>query len=238
MYKRILLKLSGEALSGTNSDNLQVIDYRKVQSYVDQIIKIRSDFQLEIGIVIGAGNITRGRTADEYGIDRVQADYMGMLATNINALALQSILDKQGVESRIMSSIKVEQACEFYIRRRALRHFEKQRIVIFSGGTSNPYFSTDTAASLRAKEMNADILIKATKVDGVYSADPEKDKDAKLIKKLTYKDVIEKKYKVMDNTAYELCREQKMPMAVLNINAEKALYDFLDGKEVGTLITE
>jgi uridylate kinase len=191
---------------------------------------------VHVGLVIGGGNIVRGATLSQLGMDRVGADYMGMLGTVINALALQDVLERKGVETRVMTSIRMEEVAEPYIRRRALRHFEKGRTIIFAGGTGNPYFSTDTAAALRAIQMKADVIIKATSVDGVYSADPKKDKKAKFFSEITYRDVILQRLGVMDQTAITLCDENKLPMIVLNIKQEGAVARAIRGERVGTLV--
>jgi uridylate kinase len=191
---------------------------------------------VRIGLVIGGGNIVRGQSLSQMGMDRVGADYMGMLGTIINALALQDVLERKGVETRVMTSIRMEEIAEPYIRRRALRHFEKGLTIIFAGGTGNPYFSTDTAAALRAIQMKADVIIKATSVDGVYSADPKKDKKAKLFEEITYRDVILQRLGVMDQTAITLCDENKLPLIVLNIKQEGAVAGAIRGERVGTLV--
>jgi len=190
-----------------------------------------------LGLVVGGGNIVRGAVASQRGMDRVSADYMGMLATVINALALQDALERHGVESRVMTAIRMEQLAEPYIRRRALRHLEKGRVVIFAGGTGNPYFSTDTAAVLRAIEMQADVILKATKVDGVYSADPVKQPDAEFLPDLTYREIINKELAVMDSAAVSLCRDNELPVIVLNIRNPGAILAALQGQRIGTLVT-
>jgi len=192
---------------------------------------------VRLGIVVGGGNIVRGAVASQQGMDRVSADYMGMLATVINALALQDALERHGVESRVMTAIRMEQLAEPYIRRRALRHLEKNRVVIFAGGTGNPYFSTDTAAVLRAIEMEADVILKATKVDGVYSADPVKEPEAEFLPDLTYRDVINKELGVMDAAAVSLCKDNDLPVIVLNIRRPGAILAALRGERIGTLVT-
>ncbi|MGH7449265.1 MAG: UMP kinase, partial [Longimicrobiales bacterium] len=212
-YKRVVLKLSGEALAGEQGFG---ISPPVVDRLTDEIQALHG-LGVDIGLVIGGGNIVRGTQASQQGMDRVSADYMGMLATIINALALQDLLDRKGVETRVMTAIRMEALAEPYIRRRALRHLEKRRVVIFAGGTGNPYFSTDTAAVLRAIEIHADLLIKATKVNGIYSADPEKDPHAEFIPRLTFHDVLSRDLRVMDAAAVSLCRENRLPIIVLNI---------------------
>jgi uridylate kinase len=232
-YQRILLKLSGEALAGEQGFG---ISPRVVDQLTDEIRDLHG-LGADIGLVIGGGNIVRGTTASAEGMDRVSADYMGMLATIINALALQDLLERKGVETRVMTAIRMEALAEPYIRRRALRHLEKRRVVIFAGGTGNPYFSTDTAAVLRAIEIHADLLIKATKVEGIYSADPNKDPDAKFIPHLTYQDVLTRDLKVMDAAAVSLCRENNLPIVVLNIHGHGAVAAALRGERRGTLVS-
>lgn len=231
-YKRILLKLSGEALMG---DKQYGIDADRLDQYVKDIKQIK-DEGMEIAIVIGGGNIFRGVQAEASGIDRVQGDYMGMLATVINAMALQSALEKAGMFTRLMSGIKIEEVCEPFIKRRAVRHLEKGRIVIFGAGIGNPYFTTDSTASLRAIEVEADVVLKGTRVDGVYSADPEKDPNATRYSDITFQEVYEKGLNVMDMTAFTLCHENKLPIIVFDMNKPGNLFDIVHGKEVGTLI--
>jgi uridylate kinase len=232
-YRRILLKLSGEALAGEQGFG---ISPRVVDQLGDEIRNLHG-MGADIGLVIGGGNIVRGTTASAEGMDRVNADYMGMLATIINALALQDLLERKGVETRVMTAIRMEALAEPYIRRRALRHLEKRRVVIFAGGTGNPYFSTDTAAVLRAIEIHADLLIKATKVEGIYSADPKKDPDARFIPHLTYQDVLTRDLQVMDAAAVSLCRENNLPIIVLNIHGTGAVAAALRGEKRGTLVS-
>ncbi|AKP51912.1 UMP kinase [Cyclobacterium amurskyense] len=232
-YKRILLKLSGEALMGDNSYG---IDSKRLQEYATQIKSVH-DLGVEIAIVIGGGNIFRGVQAGKVGIDRVQGDYMGMLATLINAMALQSSLEQNGMYTRLMSGIKVESVCEPFIRRRAIRHLEKGRIVIFGAGIGNPYFTTDSTASLRAIEIEAEVVLKGTRVDGVYTADPEKDATATRYTNITFQEVYEKNLNVMDMTAFTLCQENNLPIIVFDMNKKDNLLDLINGKEVGTLIT-
>jgi len=231
-YQRVLLKLSGEALAGDGSAS---IDFEVLDRLADDI-KAVGEMGVHVGVVIGGGNIVRGQKLSEMGMDRVGADYMGMLGTVINALAMQDVLERKQVETRVMTAIRMEEVAEPYIRRRALRHFEKGRTVIFAGGTGNPYFSTDTAAALRAIQMKADVIIKATSVDGVYSADPKKDKKAKLFEEISYRDVIVNQLGVMDQTAITLCDENKLPLIVLNIQQEGAVARAIRGDRVGTLV--
>ena len=231
-YKRVLLKLSGEALLG---DQAYGIDAKRLQDYAKDIEAV-SHLGIEIAIVIGGGNIFRGVQAKETGIDRVQGDYMGMLATLINGMALQSALEKIGLQTRLLSGLNIEQVCEKYIRRRAVRHLEKGRIVIFGAGTGNPYFTTDSAASLRAIEIEADAVLKGTRVDGIYSADPEKDPTAKRFQNITFKEVYEKGLKVMDMTAFTLCEENNLPIIVFDMNKPGNLIKLLEGGSVGTVV--
>ncbi|WPP52533.1 UMP kinase [Catalinimonas niigatensis] len=231
-YKRILLKLSGEALMGTQQYG---IDSDRLQQYAEEIKRVK-DAGVEIAIVIGGGNIFRGVQAEKSGMDRVQGDYMGMLATVINAMALQSALEKSGMYTRLMSGIKIEQVCEPFIRRRAVRHLEKGRVVIFGAGIGNPYFTTDSTASLRAIEIEADVVLKGTRVDGVYSADPEKDPNAKRFVNITFTEVYKRGLNVMDMTAFTLCQENNLPIIVFDMNKPGNLYNLLSGHEVGTLI--
>lgn len=232
-YPRALVKLSGESLAGEQGFG---IEPEVVDRLVLEIEKV-SDAGVRLGLVVGGGNIVRGAVASQRGMDRVSADYMGMLATVINALALQDALERHGVESRVMTAIRMEQLAEPYIRRRALRHLEKGRLVIFAGGTGNPYFSTDTAAVLRAIEMEADVILKATKVDGVYSADPKEDPEAEFLPDLTYRDVLNRELAVMDAAAVSLCRDNNLPVIVLNIRREGAILAALRGERIGTLVT-
>jgi uridylate kinase len=233
-FKRILLKLSGEALMGPGEYGIHT---RTVESICSQIKKIKS-FGIEIGLVVGGGNIFRGVHASERGMDRVVGDNIGMLATVMNSLALMDMLEKMGIYTRVMSAVRIEAFAEQYIRRRAIRHMEKGRLVIFAAGTGNPYFSTDTAASLRAMEVNAELLIKATNVDGIYSADPKKDKEAFFYSRLSYMDILTKKLKVIDSTAISLLMESKIPLRVINLNDEGNLERVILGQEVGTLVTQ
>lgn len=232
-YKRILLKLSGESLMGTKSYG---IDIDVVAQYARDI-KAVHDEGIEIAIVIGGGNIYRGLSAEKSGMDRVQADYMGMLATVINSMALQDALEKTGVKTRLLTAIKMEQICEPFIRRRAMRHLEKGRIVIFGAGTGNPYFTTDTAASLRAIEINADAVLKGTRVDGIYTADPEKDLTAIRYDEITFQEVYDKGLNVMDMTAFTLCQENKLPIIVFDMNKPGNLMRIAKGDPIGTLVS-
>lgn len=232
-YKRILLKLSGEALMGEQQYG---IDINRVQQYAKEIKSIH-DKGVEIAIVIGGGNIYRGLSAEKSGMDRVQADYMGMLATVINSMALQDALEKLEIKTRLLTAIKMEQICEPFIRRRAVRHLEKGRVVIFGAGTGNPYFTTDTAASLRAIEINADVVLKGTRVDGIYSADPLKEPDATRFTSLTFQDVYNKGLNVMDMTAFTLCQENNLPIIVFDMNKEGNLSLLAEGEPIGTLVT-
>ena len=231
-YKRILLKLSGEALMG---DKQFGIDTEKLSAYANEI-KTAVDFGVEVAVVIGGGNIFRGVQVEGQGLDRVQGDYMGMLATIINGMALQSALEKADVETRLLTAIKMEQVAEPFIRRRAMRHLQKGRVVIFGGGTGNPYFTTDTAATLRAIEIEADVILKGTRVDGIYTADPEKDKSATKYDTITFKEVYEKELNIMDMTAFTLCNENKLPIVVFDINKKQNVYKMLNGESVGTLV--
>lgn len=233
-YKRILLKLSGEALMGNKQYG---IDIDRVAQYA-QDIKTVYDEGVEIAIVIGGGNIYRGLSAEKAGMDRVQADYMGMLATVINSMALQDALEKAGMKTRLLTAIKMEQICEPFIRRRAVRHLEKGRIVIFGAGTGNPYFTTDTAASLRAIEINADVVLKGTRVDGIYTADPEKDPNATKFDQITFQDVYNRGLNVMDMTAFTLCQENKLPIIVFDMNKNGNLVRLAKGEAIGTLVKD
>ncbi|MFZ1037989.1 MAG: UMP kinase [Smithella sp.] len=233
-YKRILLKISGEALLGKQSAGVDP----NVANYIASEIKSLSGFHIQLGIVIGGGNIFRGIEASAKGMDRTTADYMGMLATVINSLALQSALEQRGLPTRVQSSIEMREIAEPFIQRRAVRHLEKGRIVIFAGGTGNPYFSTDTAAALRAVEMKADIIMKATKVDGVYNADPIKDKTAVMFNKISYIDVLTKNLKVMDATAISLCRDNLLPIIIFNLQKKGNIRRAICGQKIGTYVGE
>jgi uridylate kinase len=232
-YKRILLKLSGEALMGENKYG---IDPDRLMQYATEIKKVK-DMGIEIAIVIGGGNIFRGEQAERIGIDRVQGDYMGMLATVINAMALQGSLERCGLYTRLMAGIRMEQVCEPFIRRRAVRHLEKGRVVIFGAGIGNPYFTTDSTASLRAIEIEADVVLKGTRVDGVYSADPEKDPNAVRYTNISFQDVYKNNLNVMDMTAFTLCQENNLPIIVFDMNKPGNLQKLVSGQEIGTLIT-
>ena len=231
-YNRILLKLSGEALMGNQKYG---IDSDVLSSYAKDIKSI-IDKECQIAIVIGGGNIYRGIQSEKSGFDRVQGDHMGMLATIINGMALQSALESLNIETRLQTAIRMEQIAEPYIRRRAIRHLEKNRVVIFGGGTGNPYFTTDTAAVLRAVEIEADTILKGTRVDGVYSADPEKDKNATKFETITFDEAYNLDLKIMDLTAFTLCKENKLPINVFNMNTKGNLLKVCEGKKVGTLI--
>lgn len=231
-YNRILLKLSGESLMGKQNYG---IDPDRLQQYAEEIKQVHLS-GVEIAIVIGGGNIFRGVQAEGAGIDRVQGDYMGMLATVINAMALQSSLEKNGIFTRLMSGLKMEQVCEPFIRRRAVRHLEKKRIVIFGAGLGNPYFTTDSTASLRAVEIEADVVLKGTRVDGVYTADPEKDPNATKYEQVSFQEVYKKGLNVMDMTAFTLCQENNLPIIVFDMNKPGNLKSLVEGNKVGTLI--
>lgn len=231
-FKRIILKLSGESLMGSKGSG---IDPEMLNFFAEEVKKIH-DIGIEVGIVIGGGNIYRGLNAAEQGIDRVTGDQMGMLATMINALALQNALEKLGVFTRLTSAIKMEEIAEPYIRRRVIRHLEKGRVVIFGSGTGQPYFSTDTAASLRAVEINADAIVKGTRVDGVFDADPEKNPNAMLFNEISYFDVMQKNLRVMDLTAISLCKENNLPIIVFNMNVKENLMKLVTGGNIGTSV--
>ncbi len=233
-YHRILLKLGGEALSGINGSGIDPILARDIAQHVKNIRELGVD----VAIVIGAGNLWRGKVGLDSGMDRATADYMGMLATVMNALALMDALESMGVMTRVQSAIEMRSVAEPYIRRRAIRHLEKGRVVIFGGGTGNPYFSTDTAAALRAMEIDADVVIKATKVDGVYDSDPNTNPDARKFDTLTYIEALNLRLEVMDSTALSLCMENKLPILVLNLWNKEALLNALMGKPAGTLVSE
>ena len=231
-YKRLLLKLSGEALMG---DQQFGIDANRLDQYAREIKKVH-DKGVELAIVIGGGNIFRGVQAESAGIDRVQGDYMGMLATVINAMALQSSLEKNGMYTRLMSGLEMEKVCEPFIRRRAIRHLEKGRIVIFGAGLGNPYFTTDSTASLRAIEIEAEVVLKGTRVDGVYTADPEKDPAATKYENISFEEVYEKGLSVMDMTAFTLCKENDLPIIIFDMNRPGNLERLTEGEKIGTLI--
>ncbi|MDB5231701.1 MAG: uridine monophosphate kinase [Chitinophagaceae bacterium] len=235
-YKRILLKLSGEALLGDNPVNSDPFDPKIIEQYAQDIKQI-TDLGVQVAIVIGGGNIYRGMNEADSGIERAHGDYMGMLATVINGMAMQAMLEKIGVYTRLQSAIKMEQIAEPYIRRKAMRHLEKGRVVIFGAGTGNPYFTTDTAGSLRAVEIKADVILKGTRVDGVYTADPEKDKTATRYEKISFQDCITNNLKVMDMTAFTLCMENKLPIIVFDMNMPGNLLKVVEGQNVGTLVS-
>jgi len=232
-YQRVMLKLSGEALAGEQGFG---ISPPVVDRLTDEV-KALHQSGVTLGLVIGGGNIVRGTQASQEGMDRVHADYMGMLATVINALALQDLMERKSIETRVMTAIRMEAVAEPYIRRRALRHLEKGRVVIFAGGTGNPYFSTDTAAVLRAIEIDADVLVKATKVEGVYTSDPAKDPDAEFIPRLSFHDVLTRELGVMDAAAVSLCKDNGLPIIVLNIQHKGAVLAALRGESMGTLVS-
>ncbi len=231
-YKRILLKLSGEALMG---DQQYGIDPARLAAYAEEIKEV-SDLGIEVAIVIGGGNIFRGVSGASSGMDRVQGDHMGMLATIINGLALQSALEHKGVDTRLQSAIKINEVAEPFIRRRAMRHLEKGRVVIFGGGTGNPYFTTDSAAVLRAIEIEADVILKGTRVDGIYTSDPEKDKSATKFDKISFEDVLRKGLKVMDTTAFTLSQENELPIVVFDMNKQGNLLRIVSGENIGTVV--
>jgi uridylate kinase len=233
-YNRILLKISGEALIG---DCNYGIDTKIMDNIADQVKEV-AEMGLEIAVVIGGGNFWRGVSASANGMDRTTADYIGMLATVMNAVGLQDSLEKKGVSTRVQSSITMQQIAEPFIRRRALRHLEKKRVVIFAGGTGNPYFSTDTAAALRALEINAEILFKATKVDGVYSKDPKKFKDAEKYDSLTFMEVLNRDLRILDSTAISLCQENNLPIVVFDISKPGNIKGVILGNKIGTLVTK
>jgi len=231
-YKRILLKLSGEALMGNRQYG---IDPERLQDYAREIKEL-SDKGVEVAIVIGGGNIFRGLSGASRGMDRVQGDYMGMLATVINGLALQSALEDEEVPTRLQSAIKINEVAEPFIRRKAIRHLEKGRVVIFGGGTGNPYFTTDSAAVLRAIEIGAEVILKGTRVDGIYSSDPEKNSDATKFDTISFSDVLQKGLKVMDTTAFTLSQENKLPIIVFDMNTKGNLFKVVSGEKIGTKV--
>ncbi|MEZ4886829.1 MAG: UMP kinase [Chitinophagales bacterium] len=232
-YKRILLKLSGEALIGKGEFG---IDPDQIMEYIEQVKEIVQEEKVQVAIVIGGGNIFRGMQAKDMGIDRASGDYMGMLATVMNGIALQNTLEKVGLQTRLMSSIEMNKVCEPYIRRRAIRHLENGRVVILAAGTGNPYFTTDTAAALRAVEIEADVILKGTRVDGVYTADPEKDKDAQKFDTISFEEVLSRKLAVMDTTAFTLCEENNIPIIVFDVNQIGNLRRIVQGEAIGTLV--
>ena len=231
-YKRILLKLSGEALMGEQGYGIDLAMMEKIASEIKEVF----DLGVQIAIVIGGGNIFRGLAASVRGMDRATADYMGMLATVINALAVQDVLEKKGVMTRVMTAIRMESLAEPYIRRRAVRHLEKGRLVIFAAGTGNPFFSTDTAGVLRALEVEAEVILKGTNVDGIYTADPRKDPSATFLPELSYQEAIVNGYAVMDANAFALCKENRLPIVVFNLNQPDAIARVLRGERVGTIV--
>ena len=232
-YRRALLKVSGEALAGEKGQGL---DYTIVEELANELKAVHA-LGVHLGLVVGGGNVIRGATASRDGLDRVSADYMGMLSTVINALALQDVLEKVGVDTRVMTAIRMESLAEPYIRRRAIRHLEKGRVVIFAGGTGNPFFSTDTAGVLRALEIEAEVILKATNVDGIYTGDPRQDPSATLIRELTYQEAIVKNYAVMDANAFGLCKANQLPIVVFNINQPGAIKRVLEGDPgFGTIV--
>jgi uridylate kinase len=231
-YTRALLKISGEALGGETGQGL---DYKVVEAFAEEIKAVHA-LGVHLSLVVGGGNIIRGATASRQGLDRVSADYMGMLATVINALALQDVLENYGVDTRVMTAIRMEGVAEPYIRRRAIRHLEKGRLVIFAAGTGNPFFSTDTAGVLRALEVEAQVILKATNVDGIFTADPRKDSSATFIPELTYQEALVRGYAVMDANAFGLCQTNKLPIVVFNINEPGATRRVLQGERVGTIV--
>ena len=233
VYKRVLLKLSGESLA--KQDGGFGIDVEAIKNLANEVLDGKN-LGVEMAIVIGGGNIFRGATASNLGMERVTGDYMGMLATIINALALQHALEDVGIQTRVQTAIEIPQVAETYIRRRAIRHLEKDRVVIFAAGTGNPYFTTDTAASLRAVEIGADVIFKATKVDGVYSADPMKDDSAVKFNQLTYLEILKKGLQVMDTTSVSLCMDNKLPMIVFNVREKSSIKKVLMGEKIGTLV--
>jgi uridylate kinase len=235
-YKRILLKLSGEALMGNSAEGFDPFNAALIEQYANDIKEV-SDLGVQVAIVIGGGNIYRGMNEADSGIERAHGDYMGMLATVINGMAMQAMLEKIGVYTRLQSAIKMEQVAEPYIRRKAMRHLEKGRVVIFGAGTGNPYFTTDTAGSLRAIEMKADVILKGTRVDGIYTADPEKDPSATKFEKISYQECISNNLKVMDMTAFTLCMENKLPIIVFDMNKPGNLMKVVEGANVGTLVS-
>lgn len=232
-FKRILLKLSGESLMGEKQFG---IDPNMVKQYAEDIKGIVQQ-GVEVAIVIGGGNIFRGMDAEENGLDKVQGDYMGMMATVINGMALQSGLEKIGVYTRLMTAFEIKEVAEPYIRRRAMRHLEKGRVIIFGAGTGNPYFTTDTAAALRAIEIEADVILKGTRVDGIYTADPEKDKTAIKYNHISFTEALDKRLSVMDLTAFTLCQENKLPIIVFDMNTRGNLKKLVDGNEIGTTVS-
>ena len=232
-YRRVLIKLSGEALGGQGDDGISIEAIHQTAKEIVNVVKLT----VEVAVVVGGGNIFRGMSGEEKGIERATGDYMGMLATVINALALQDALEKQDIPTRVQTAITMSQVAEPFIRRRAVRHLEKGRVVIFGGGTGNPYFSTDTAAALRANEIGAEVILKATKVDGIYDSDPKKNPDAVRFDKISYIDALQKQLKVMDSTAFSLCMDNKMPIIVFDLFKPGNLERVVKGEKVGTIVT-
>ncbi len=231
-YKRVLLKLSGEALMGDQSFGIDPLVLERISGDISQVVEDRT----ELGIVIGGGNFFRGLAGIQHGIERASADYMGMLATVLNSLALQSSLEQRGVPTRVLSAIEMRALAEPYIRRRAIRHLEKGRVIIFAAGTGNPFFTTDTAAALRATEIGAEVVLKATKVDGIYTEDPKKSPNARKFLRLTYSEVLEKNLRVMDSTAVTLCKENNLPIIVFDLMGEGNILKVIRGESLGTLV--
>ena len=234
LYQRVLIKISGEILAGGRAFGIQTEVLRQIAEELKQLV----DLGAQIALVVGGGNIFRGEEAMQKGMDRVSSDHMGMLATCINALALQNVLEQKKVVTRVLSAIEISDMAEPYIHRRAIRHLEKGRLLIFSGGTGNPYFSTDTAAALRAMEISADLLLKATKVEGVFNKDPKKSKGVKKFKQISWTDILKKNLKIMDGAAVSLCRDNKMPILIFNLKKKGNLLKAVCGKQIGSLITE
>lgn len=232
-YSRILLKLTGEMLGG---DEKKGINFKAIGKFAKEIYKIKTKTKLELVILVGAGNLFRGREVEGTNIDRATADYIGMLGTVMNALALQEELERVGDNTRVLSALRVDSVCEPFIRRRALRHLEKGRTIILAGGTGSPFFTTDTAAALKARELNCEILLKASNVEGIYSSDPNKDKNATLYKKLSFQEALEKGITVMDNTAFALCQRENIPIVVFNVNHPENIEKIILGEEIGTLV--
>jgi uridylate kinase len=235
-YKRVLLKLSGEVLAGKGDGKVSILNFEAVRRIGEEIAAVRAA-GIELALVVGGGNLLRGKEIEKLGIERAQADYMGMLGTVINALALQCVLEQSGIETRVQTAIEMRAVAEPYIRRRALRHIEKGRVVIFAAGTGSPYFSTDTTAALRAAEMNVDCMVKGTKVDGVYDDDPNKNPAAKLLPEVTYQEALTRGLKVMDGSAFSLCMENRIPILVINIEKSDTLVSALvNGERIGTIV--
>ena len=233
-YKRILLKLTGELFG--NPETHKGLDFNAIQKVATYIVNLHKKTGIEIAIVVGAGNLFRGREVEDTGADKAAADYIGMLGTVMNALALQEEIERAGGTTRVMSEVVVQSVCEPFVRRKAIRHLEKGRIVILGGGTGSPFFTTDSAAALKAAELNCKVVLKGSNVDGIYSADPKKDKDAKLHKKLSYQDALEQGLTVMDNTAFALCQREKIKIIVFNLNSLDNIEKIINGEEIGTLV--